>query len=446
MGGKGVAMEKGFTLDQALAEAGRCLLCHDAPCSKGCPAGTEPDRFIRKLRFKNLKGAAALIKENNILGGISAAVCPTCTLCAEGCAASGISEPIQIGKIQRFLVEYGWDIGFRPVVRLPQTDFSVAIIGAGPSGLTCAAELAKRGYKATIFERLSRAGGIVRDVIPEYRLSAAFVDREVADVQSLGVEIRLNSPIENQEDLDRLFSDGFHAVYLATGAWECAKLDAAHRDSKDIVDAISFLRLAKQESGAFADLVRGMVVVVLGGGDTAMDAAVTAQTHGAKSVAIVYRRSFNEMPGSQEEKVNAMSEGVDFLFLTQPVDYVIDDGRLKGLKVVRTRLEEPDQTSRKTPVPVNGTEHVIQIDLAVEALGLVPRESIMQLSGLSFDTQRRVIVEEQSTVTSMRQVYAGGDAVRGASIVAHAIADGKNAARQITRALEQAAHAAGPER
>jgi glutamate synthase (NADPH/NADH) small chain len=439
-------MKAGFTMDQAFAEAARCLLCHDAPCSKGCPAGTEPDRFIRKLRFRNLRGAVALIKENNILGGVSAAVCPTCSLCGQGCVAVGLSRPIEIGKIQRFLVEYGWHIGFQPRGWKKRIGVKIAVIGAGPSGLTCAAELAKRGFEVVLFEALPRPGGILRDVIPEQRLSGEFVDREIADVLSLGVELRCNSPIDSQKKLDGLFGDGFAAVYLATGAWESAKLEARHRNSLDIVDAISFLRRAKHDGEGFASLVRGKDIAVLGGGDTAMDASVTALMNGAGSVSLIYRRSFNEMPGSPDEKIGAMQTGVDFLFLTQPVDYVIEGGRLKGLTVVRTRLDVPDKTGRRTPIPISGTEHAVKADLAVEALGLLPKESIRQLSRLSFDDQHRVIVEEETAATMLQRVYAGGDAVRGASIVAHAIADGKRAAQEISRALEQAAYTPGRER
>jgi NADPH-dependent glutamate synthase beta subunit-like oxidoreductase len=356
---------------------------------------------------------------------------------------AGLSRPIEIGKIQRFLVEYGWDIGYKPAVPKKDRGAKVGIIGGGPSGLTCAAELARRGYDVVIYEKLSRPGGIVRDVIPEQRLSSEFVDREIADILGLGIEVQCDASIESQEDIDGLFSEGFAALYLATGAWECNGLDAPHRDSEDIIDAISFLRSAKHNASSLAALLRGKNVAVLGGGDTAMDAAVTAQMNGAGSVSVIYRRSFEEMPGSQDEKIGAMRMGVDFLFLTQPVDYVIEGGRLKGLTVVRTRLAMPDSTGRRTPIPLSGTEHVLKADLAVEALGLVPKESIMKLARLSFDDQHRIIVEERTAATMLHRVYAGGDAVRGASIVAYAIADGKRAAQEISRALEQAVSIAG---
>ncbi len=427
-------MDKGYTMDQAMAEAARCLLCHDAPCSRGCPASTEPDRFIRKLRNRNLKGAAAVIKESNILGGICAVICPTSSLCERECLATGIARPIEIGKIQRFLVEYAWGIGFRPTAPAPSNGIKIAVVGAGPSGLTCAAELAKRGYSVVVFEKLPRAGGMLRWAIPEHRLSVEFVDREIADVEALGVGFKYNTPIETQADLGRLPGEGFEAVYVATGAWKCTRLDVPFRDSKDIFDAISFLALAKTDPPGFAEIVKGKEVVVIGGGDTAIDAAVSAVMSGAEASSILYRRSFQEMPGSREEKEAAVRAGVNLLILTQPTGYEIEGGRIKGLKVVRTGLGDTDESGRRRPVPIDGSEHFIRADLVVEALGLVPDDSITRLSDLRFD-ERNCIVVEDGGRTSQKNVFAGGDAVRGGSIVARAVADGKEAARSIDSML-----------
>ncbi len=425
-------MDKGYTMDQALAEASRCLLCHDAPCSRGCPAGTEPDRFIRKLRFRNLKGAVSVIKEHNILGGVCAVICPTCTLCERECLASGISRPIEIGKIQRFLVEYGWRIGFHPVAPGPSNGVKVAVIGAGPSGLACGAELAKGGYRVVVFEKLPRAGGMLQYAIPEHRLSREFVDREIADVEALGVEFKYKTPIETQADLDRLLAEGFEAVYVATGSWKCTGLNVPIRDSKDIFDAISFLALARRNPSGFADLVKGREVAVIGGGDTAIDAAVSARRSGAEAASIIYRRTFNEMPGSLEEKEAAVRAGVNLIVLTQPTDYTIEDGRAKGLTVVRNRLGALDESGRRRPVPIEGSEHRIGADMIVEAIGLVPDSSITQLSDLKFDHRNRIVVHDGGR-TARERVFAGGDAVRGGSIVAWAVADGKEAARSIDR-------------
>jgi glutamate synthase (NADPH/NADH) small chain len=428
-------MQKGYTMDQAIAEASRCLLCHDAPCSTGCPAGTQPDRFIRKLRFSNLKGAVSVVKENNILGGVCGAICPAYSLCEQECLMSGIGEPIKISEIQRFLVEYGWQIGFRPAPSKPATGPRVAVVGAGPSGLTCAVELAKEGYKAVVYDRLPNAGGMLRHVIPDHRLSKQFVDREVADVEAVGVQFRCNAPIETQEDLDRLFAEGFEAVFLGTGAWSCAGLDVPQGGATHVWDAISFLRLAKRDVGAFGDLVRDSRVAVIGGGDTAIDAAVTARRHGARSASLVYRRSLNEMPGSLEEKVAAMRDGVHFLILTQPTDYVLDGRGVRGVQVVRTALGDVDESLRQEPVAVEGSQHIVQAELIVEALGLVPGDSVRRFSHLTMDRDGRIVVRDDAGRTSLERVFAGGDAIRGGSIVARAVADGKKAAAAIAEEL-----------
>ena len=428
-------MEKGFTMDQAIAEAARCLLCHDAPCSANCPATTEPDRFIRKLRLRNIKGAVAVIKENNILGGVCAVVCPTCTLCAGGCTATELDKPIRIGEIQRWLVEWAWKTGFNPLRRKEPNGIKIAIVGAGPSGLTCAAELAKEGYSPVIFEKQEKPGGMLRYGIPAHRVSDEFLDRDLADVTGLGVEIRGNSPINSHEELQQLFADGYQSVYIATGAWQALTLDIPNRDSRDVYDSLSFLKLAKVDSGAFGEAVAGKNVAVIGGGDTAMDCAVTAKRAGAADVSIVYRRSFTEMPGSPEEKDFAIAEGIHFLILTQPTDYVIENGRVVGMKVVRNRLGAPDFSGRRHPEALPGSEHSLPTDVVVEAVGLAPAKSVGRF-GLETDDSDRIVVAD-SGATSLTGIFAGGDAVRGGSIVANGVRDGKLAARAIIRQLQE---------
>jgi len=428
-------MEKGFTMDQAMQEAARCLLCHDAPCACGCPAGTEPDRFIRKLRLRNLKGAARVIKENNVLGGVCAVVCPTCTLCAQGCTAAGLDRPIRIGEIQRFLVEWAWQTGFSPLRALPPDGRRIAIIGAGPAGLTCAAELARAGCKAVVFERQPEPGGMLRYGIPAHRMSVEFLGRELRDVTDLGVEIRCGTPMETSADIDRLLAEEkFDALFLATGAWGSLALDVPHRDSEDVYDALSFLMLAKTAPDGFAARVKGKVVAVIGGGDSAMDAAVAARRSGALDVYLLYRRSFSEMPGDPVEKQQAIAAGIHFVILSQPTDYVIENGRLAGIKLVRTRLDAPDASGRRRPVRMAGTEHELQADLAVEALGLQPPPAA-DAFGLPTDAQHRIVVRDAAGNTGRSMVLAGGDAVRGSSIVARAVHDGKMAARSILEEL-----------
>ncbi|MFH1532805.1 MAG: FAD-dependent oxidoreductase [Pseudomonadota bacterium] len=427
-------MERGFTMDQAVAEAARCLLCHDAPCSTGCPAGTDPDVFIRKLRLRNLKGAAALIKENNPLGGVSSVVCPTCSLCQAGCTAEGLDQPIRIGQLQRFLVEWAWDTGFQPLRAGAPTGKRVAVIGAGPAGLTCAAELARAGHGVTIFEAKAEPGGMLRYGIPEHRLSREFIRREVRDVTDLGVEIRCGEAVAGDGGLDGLFGQGYAAVYVATGAWLGLALDATNRPEEGLLEALAFLGLAKDDPDAAAGMVRGRQVAVIGGGDTAMDAAVTAQLLGAADVYVLYRRSFTQMPGEAREKEQALAAGVHFMLLTQPVDYLSDGPRLTGVSAVRTRLGAPDQSGRRRPVAVPDTEHVYDVDLVIEAIGLKPAAGTGAL-GVATDDVGRVVITGAGGATARAGVFSGGDAVRGPSLVARAIGDGKAAAAAITATL-----------
>ncbi len=428
-------MEKIFTMDQVIAEAARCLLCYDAPCSQACPAGTQPDRFIRKVRFKNIKGAIATIKTNNPFGGVCGTICPTSCLCEEGCLASGIGNPIKIGKIQEFLVRYGWEIGFNAVSPQKQSGKKVAVVGAGPSGLTCAAELARIGYRVVVFEKESKAGGMLWYVIPEERLSKEIVAREIAEIESLGVQIRCNTSISTQDAIQSLFQQGFEAVYLATGAWKCIELDIPGR-CDGVTDAISFLRLAKEKSTQFESLVKDKLVCVIGGGDSAIDAGLVALWRGAKDVFLLYRRSFKEMPASIEARELALREGVHLLFLTQPLEYVSKDGKVTGIRVARCRLGEPDESGRRKAVLIPQSEHYVPADVVVEALGLVPDDSVRGFSRLSFDSLNRIIVKDAHGATGVEGVYAGGDVVRGASLVVRAVGDGKKAASAIRRFLE----------
>ncbi len=428
-------MKPALTMNQAMAEAARCLLCHDAPCAAGCPASTAPDVFIRKLRFRNLKGAAKVIKERNVMGGVCAVVCPTCSLCAAGCTAAGLDEPIDIGALQRFIVEHAWEMGFSPLSAGKPNGLKVAIVGSGPAGLSCAAELARAGYQAMVFERLSAPGGMLRHAIPDHRLSPAFLERELEDIRALGVRFRLETAIRTQQDLDSLREQGFGAVFLATGAWRCATLDLPGRPREGVTDALTFLMGAKERPKELRHELAGKDVLVVGGGDTAMDAAVTASLAGARDVFILYRRSFAQMPGSPEEKTLAMDAGVHFMILTQPVGFETRGDRVTGLRVVRTRLGEPDSGGRRRPLPISGTEHSLPADLVVEAIGLSPDTSIREIRSLRTDEAGRIQVTAGQRAAADLPVFAGGDAVRGASVVAKAVCDGKAAAAAIRKEL-----------
>jgi glutamate synthase (NADPH) small chain len=429
-------MRDGYTMDLAMAEAARCLLCHEPPCSDGCPASTDPGRFIRQLRLRNVKGAAATIKRNNILGASCGVLCPTRNLCQQACSASGIDRPIDIGGLQRFIVEHAREIGFQPLAAGAAGGQSVAVVGGGPSGLSCAATLAQAGIAVTVFEQLDRPGGIPQYVLPEHRMTRDILDAEIQDVIDLGVAFVCGRAVATREELEGLFDEGFDAVYLATGAWEPVRLELPGHDAEGVEDAIDFLLRSKADPAGTADRVGGREVAVIGGGDTAMDVAVSALNRGASDVYVLYRRSLQQMPGDEDEKLDALSAGVHFVILTAPVGYVVEQGRVAGVTVQRTRLGEPDESGRRSPQPIPGTEHVIPASVVVEAIGLRPPAATRQLDTVSFDAAGRIVVTADSGATARPAVYAGGDAARGPSLVVDAVADGKRAAAAIVAALD----------
>ena len=430
-------MRDGYTMDLAMAEAARCLLCHEPPCSDGCPAATDPGRFIRQLRLRNLKGAAATIKRNNVLGASCGVLCPTRNLCQRACSATDIDRPIDIGGLQRFIIEQAREIGFQPLVAGDPTGRNVAVVGGGPSGLSCAASLAQAGCDVTVFEQRDRPGGILQFVLPEHRMARDILDAEVQDVIDLGVAFVCGRAVTSREELEGLFDEGFDAVYLATGAWEPVRLDLPGGDADGIEDAIDFLVRSKADPAGTTARVEGREVAVIGGGDTAMDVAVSALNRGASDVYVLYRRSLQQMPGDEDEKLDALAAGVHFVILTAPVGYVVEDGRVAGVIVQRTRLGEPDASGRRSPVPIPGTEHVVPASLVVEAIGLRPPTAIRQLDVVSFDDGSRIVVAADSGATARTGVFAGGDAVRGPSLVVDAVADGKRAAAAIVAALDE---------
>jgi len=428
-------MESGYTLAQATAEAARCLLCHDAPCSGDCPATTDPGRFIRQLRMRNIKGAIATVKRNNALGGLCGALCPTCDMCQRACTATGIGRPIDIGGLQRFLVEYGWEIGFSPLAAGASNGVQVAVVGAGPAGLSCASDLAQAGFAVTVFDRLDGPGGVPAHVIPSQRLSRAFMDREIQEILDLGVTFVGGREIAGRDDLQALFDEGFAAVYLGTGAWRPTRLAVAGNDADGVWDGIGFLGRAKADHNGMKKVVSGQTVAVIGGGDTAMDVALVASRLGAKDVYLLYRRSFPQMPANAEERQRLLDEGVHALILTQPVGYRVEEGRVVGIRAARTQLTDRMVRGRRRAEAIEGSEHDIPATLVVEAIGLRPEESIRQLGLIEFDRGDRIQVEAATGRTGADRVYAGGDAVRGAARIAEAVGDGKRAAAAIVAEL-----------
>ena len=430
-------MEKGFGLVQALAEADRCLLCHDAPCSKGCPAETDPGTFIRKLRLRNITGAIRTVRSNNPLGGACGVLCPTARLCEKECSATGILRPIEIGKIQRFLVEHSWKIGFDPVERKPVRAQTVAVVGSGPAGLSCAAELAREGFAVTVFEERAEPGGVIRYGVPAYRFDRDFLKRELAGIERLGVRFKCRTRIDGAVGAMKLLQDGFDAVFLGPGLWAAERLSTG-KAPKGVHTSVEFLAALREKTiGAVEKEVAGKAVAVIGGGSVAIDCAQSALKLGARDVYLVYRRSFSQMPAEEDERVEALRQGVHFLLLNQPLKYLADGkGRLAGLRLTRTRLGEPDASGRRRPEAIKGSEWTLPAAVAVEAIGNRP-DAADWSAIVTVDGDGRVVANPKSRRTSVKEIFAGGDIVRGPALVVEAVQDGKLAARAIRAALER---------
>ena len=442
------AMGKGLDLAQAIAEADRCLLCHDAPCSEGCPADTKPAEFIRKLRFKNITGAIRTIKENNIMGGACGVLCPTARLCEEKCSAmfksqnrpEGADRPIQIGKIQRFLVEHSWKRGVKIFEKPEPRSEKIAIVGSGPGGLSCAAELAKDGYQVTVFEARPEPGGVLRYGVVSYRFDMNFLKHEMEDVEALGVKFQCNSPINGKNGAEKLLKDGFDAVFLAPGLWDAATIKPEGKDIEGLFSSVDYLSALRD--GRFEEIekkIKGKTVAVIGGGSVAMDCIESAVELDPKDVYLIYRRSYSQMPAEPDERIEAQEAGIHFMLLNQPVDYVTDKkNRLKGLKLVRTQLGEPDESGRRRPVEISGSEWIMDADVVIEAIGnKAPDESPDWYPNVKVDGKMLVKADPETGKTSVAGIFAGGDIVRGPALVVQAVKDGKVAARAIKAFLDK---------
>jgi glutamate synthase (NADPH/NADH) small chain len=429
-------MEQGMSYAHALAEADRCLLCFDAPCSKGCPAGTDPATFIRKLRLRNVTGAIRTIKTNNILGGACGVLCPTSQLCEKECSATGISRPIEIGRIQRFLVEQGWKMGFKVFEKPEPRAEKVAVVGSGPAGLSCAAELAKEGFRVTVFAERARPGGVIRFGVPAYRFDEEFLTKELQDLYDLGVEIKTKTKIQGRGGAEKLLAEGFSAVFVAPGLWGTKRLIPAGEKIRGVQTSVVFLSALREESFAqLAPQIEGKSVAVIGGGSVAMDCAVSCARLGARDVYLVYRRSYAQMPAQEDERQAAQALGIHFLLLNQPVDYLAQQGRLKGIKLLRTRLGKPDDSGRRRPEEIPGSEWVLQVDFVVEAVGNQPDETVDWSPAVEVDERGLIVADETTARASKSMIFAGGDIVRGPALVVEAVQDGKVAAQAIARAL-----------
>ena len=433
-------MDEGFELGEALVEANRCLLCHDAPCSKGCPGGTDPGAFIQKLKFLNVTGAIRTIKQNNILGGACGVLCPTSQLCEKECSAVGLpGGAIRIGKIQRALVEHAWEIGFNPLEKSAPRKEKIAVVGSGPAGLACAAELAKAGFPVTVFEAKAKAGGVLRYGVPAYRFAPEFLDRELKDLKTLGVVFKCKTPIQGKGAAENLLKKGFAAVFLAPGLWEPIRLKE-QAGPPGLFTATEFLcALREGKPAQMAKAIKGKRVAVIGGGSVAVDSAESALKLGARDVYLIYRRSYTQMPAEEDEKQGMLKAGIHFLLLNQPVDYVTGPrGRLRAVRLVRTELGDNDASGRRRPVEVPGSDWELPVDVVIEAIGAKPVSGAEAGYPSVKRTKGGLIVADPKTgATSAKMIFAGGDIVRGPALIIEAVKDGKAAAQAIQRRLQK---------
>ncbi|RKY02192.1 glutamate synthase (NADPH), homotetrameric, partial [Candidatus Poribacteria bacterium] len=415
----------GYDEKTAMLEAERCLQCKNPPCVKGCPVEVDIPGFIRLIREGKFIEAARKIKETNSLPAICGRVCPQENQCEKMCVRAKRDAPVAIGNLERFAADYEREHGAVEIPEIPPpTGMRVAVVGSGPAGLTAASELAKKGHQVTIFEALHEPGGVLIYGIPEFRLPKAIVKAEVEYVKALGVEIKTNMPIGRVYTIDELFEMGYDAVFLGVGAGTPNFLGIPGENLIGVVTANEFLtRVNLMRAYLFPEydtpVYIGRRVAVIGGGNVAMDAARTALRLGAEEVTIVYRRSRAEMPAREEEIRHGEEEGVKFQFLTNPVRFIGDEeGKLRGMECIRMRLGEPDESGRRRPIPIEGSEFVMDVDMAIIAIGTSAQPLIkMTTPDLKLNERGYIVVDPETGATSKEGVYAGGDIVTGAATV-----------------------------
>ncbi len=428
----------GYTEEQAMAEASRCLQCPKRPCVDGCPVGVDIPEFIKEIQQGNLAEALRILKTKNSLPAICGRVCPQETQCEVKCSLAKKGAPIAIGRLERYVAD--WELADtahrRPQFIAPEfSGKSVAVVGAGPAGLTVAADLAKLGHRVVIFEALHVAGGVLMYGIPEFRLPKAIVQAEVEYVKSLGAELALNCIVGRTLSVDELFQDGYQAIFLGTGAGLPMFLNIPGENLSGIYSANEFLTRANlMKAYLFPDHLTpvniGERVVVIGGGNVAMDSARCALRLGAYEVHVVYRRSEAEMPARHEEVENAREEGVIFQFLTNPKGFLGNaEGTVTGMECVEMELGEPDASGRPRPVPKPDSDFVIETDTVIVALGTTPNPLIPATTeGLETTGRGIVVADKELGITSRAGVWAGGDLTTGAATVISAMGAGKRAA------------------
>ena len=441
----------GYSEEVAINEAMRCLNCKTMPCVDGCPVKIRIPEFITKIKEGDFEGAYQIISKSSSLPAVCGRVCPQETQCESKCVRGIKGESVGIGRLERFVADWHNTFCTEEPVRPESNGHKVAVVGSGPSGLTCAGDLAKKGYAVTVFEALHTAGGVLVYGIPEFRLPKAIVAKEVDTLKKLGVEVQTNVVIGKTLTVDELFGMGYEAVFIGSGAGLPNFMGIPGESLKGVYSANEFLTRSNLMK-AYLDnpetpIMKGGKVAVVGGGNVAMDAARTALRLGAEKVYIVYRRSMEELPARKEEVEHAEEEGIEFRLLCNPTEILgynnPDDARdpkngfVTGIKCVKMQLGEPDANGRRRPVVIDGSEFTIDVDTVIMSIGTSPNPLIKSTTdGLDVNAKGGIIVNEDG-LTSRNSVYAGGDAVTGAATVISAMGAGKIAARAIDESLSK---------
>jgi len=442
----------GYTEEMAIDEAMRCLGCKNMPCVAGCPVNVHIPEFIQKIRECDFEGAYQVIYSTSSLPAVCGRVCPQETQCEAKCVRGIRGEPVGIGRLERFVADWH-NAHSDSAATVPECNgHQVAVVGSGPAGLTCAGDLAKLGYKVTVFEAFHTAGGVIVYGIPEFRLPKAIVRKEVENLKAMGVEVQTNVVIGKTLTVDELFEEGFEAVFIGTGAGLPNFMNIPGESLKGVYSANEFLTrsnlMKAYRTDSATPIMKGGNVAVVGGGNVAMDAARTALRLGAENVYIVYRRSMQELPARREEVEHAQEEGIQFHLLCNPVEILgyenpenprdPKNGFVTGIRCIRMELGEPDERGRRRPVPVEGSEFTLAVDTVVMSIGTSPNPLIKSTTrGLEVNRKGGIVVEEATGATSRKGVYAGGDAVTGAATVISAMGAGKTAAAAIHEYLSK---------
>ncbi len=427
----------GYTYEMAVKEAKRCLNCKNKPCRSKCPVAIDIPAFIERVAAEDMEGAFEIISRSSALPAVCGRVCPQETQCESTCVRKIKGESVAIGRLERFVSDYHREHCGEPPKKPESNGHRVAVVGAGPSGLTAAGDLARLGYDVTVFEALHTAGGVLVYGIPEFRLPKDIVRKEIDNLRHLGVKIETNMVIGKIITVDELFESGFEAVYIAGGAGLPRFMGIPGEDLKGVYSANEYLTrvnlMKAYKENSKTPIKKSRRVAVVGGGNVAMDAARCAMRIGAEEVYIVYRRGMEELPARQEEVEHAKEEGIVFKTLTNPVEILGDDnGFVSGIRCVEMELGEPDESGRRRPVEKQGSEFDIELDTVIMSIGTSPNPLIRKTTpGLETNRRGCIVTDGESGKTTREGVYAGGDAVTGAATVILAMGAGKSAAQAI---------------